>query len=152
MPNNSSIISRCTLRCAWVGALAILVTLPANSQTWVSTATKALVPTLNNGHEVGALPSSTPLHFVVGLKVQNGAEIQPTLRRMLTPSDPLYGTSLTVDQFVEHYTPTAAQLEAVENYLTSFGFKNLAVAENRLVIEADGTAAEAEAAFNTRLV
>jgi subtilase family serine protease len=70
---------------------------------------------------------------------------------MLTPGDPLYGTSLTVDQFVSQYAPTAAQVEAVENYLSSYGFKNLAVADNRLLIEADGTAGQAEAAFNTAL-
>ncbi|HEX3685332.1 MAG TPA: S53 family peptidase [Bryobacteraceae bacterium] len=121
----------------------------ASAQTWVSTATKALP--LANATELGALGSTTPLHIVVGLKMRNAALVQPTLKRMLTPGDPLYGTSLTVPQFVSQFGPTAAQVEAVENYLSSYGFKNLAVSDNSLLVEADGTAAEVETAFNTSL-
>jgi subtilase family serine protease len=106
---------------------------------------------LNGGQVVGPLSSSTPLHIVVGLKVQNAALIQATLRRMLTPGDPLYGTSLSVSQFVNEYAPTAAQVEAVENYLSSYGFKNLVLADNHLLIEADATAGQVETAFNTGL-
>jgi subtilase family serine protease len=131
--------------------LAACLATIAHAQTWVSTATKAVGPALNNAHELAPLSSSTSLHLAVGLKVQNAAQIQPTLKRMLTPGDPLYGTSLTVDQFVSQYAPTTAQVEAVENYLSSYGFKNLAVSDNRLVIEADATAAQVEAAFNTAL-
>lgn len=121
----------------------------AHAQIWVSTATKALP--LANATEVGSLAASTPLHVVVGLKVRNPQQIQPTLKRMLTPGDPLFGTSFTVSQFVDQYAPTTSQIQAVENYLSSFGFSNLAVADNRLLIEADCTAEQAEAAFNTAL-
>src|SRR5579875_1926890 len=121
----------------------------AHAQTWVSTATKALP--LTNATQLGALSSNNPLHIVVGLKMRNAALVQPTLKRMLTPGDPLYGTSLSVAQFVEQFGPTTAQLEAVENYLSSYGFKNVSASDNRLLVEADGTAAQAEAAFNTAL-
>jgi pseudomonalisin len=130
-------------------ALAASLASVASAQTWVSTATKALP--LANATELGALSSTTPLHIGVGLKMQNAALVQPTLKRMLTPGDPLYGTSLTVAQFVNQFGPTAAQVEAVENYLSSYGFKNLAVSDNSLLVEADGTAGQAEAAFNTSL-
>ena len=70
---------------------------------------------------------------------------------MLTPGDSLYGTSLSVQQFVQQFGPTAAQVQAVESYLTSNGFTNVTVADNQLLVEADGTAANAEAAFNTSL-
>lgn len=123
----------------------------AYAQTWVSTSTKAVGPALNKAHELGALASSTPMHLVVGLKVRNAASIQPMLRRMLTPGDPLYGTSLSVAQFADQYAPTAAQAQGVENYLSSFGFKNLAISDNRLLIEAEATASQSEAAFNTAL-
>ena len=70
---------------------------------------------------------------------------------MLTPGDSLYGTSLSVQQFVQQFGPTAAQVQAVQSYLTSNGFTNVTVADNQLLVEADGTAANAEAAFNTSL-
>jgi subtilase family serine protease len=143
-------VRRAKLYTACAGVLSLVLVQSAQAQTWVSTATKALVPALK-GQAIGALAPSTPLHIVVGLKVQNAAQIQPTLRRMLTPGDPLYGTSLTLSQFLDQYAPTTAQVQAVENYLSSYGFKNLAVSDNRLIVEADGTAGEAEAAFNTGL-
>jgi pseudomonalisin len=129
--------------------VAAFVATVASAQTWVSTATKALP--LANATELGPLSGSTPLHVVVGLKMQNASQVQSTLRRMLTPGDPLYGTSFTLDQFVAQFAPTTAQVEAVENYLSSYGFKNLSVADNRLLIEADATAAEVQIAFNTAL-
>lgn len=70
---------------------------------------------------------------------------------MLTPGNSLFGTSLTVDQFVTQFAPTAAQVETVENYLSSHGFNNLQVEPNNLIVQADGTAEQAEAAFNTKL-
>src|SRR4029077_4304929 len=147
---------RPTMRC--LGALFVLVLLivsicpDASGQAWTSTATKAYpVQSLSNAMLNGPLAPSTMLHVVVGLAGQNGNQIKPTLRRMLTPGDALYGTSLTVQQFVAQFGPTPAQVQAVQNYLSGRGFSNIAVSDNQLLIEADGTAAGATAAFNTPL-
>jgi pseudomonalisin len=91
------------------------------------------------------------MHIVVGLQAQNASQIQPTLLAMLTPSNSLYGTSLTLQQFVTQFGATSAQVEAVENYLTSMGFTNVTVDDNQLLVEADGTAGAVESAFNTSL-
>src|SRR4029077_15302900 len=99
----------------------------------------------------GPLDPSTPLHIVVGLQVQNANLIQPTLQRMLTLGDPLYGTSLTVQQFIAQFGPAPAQVQAVQNYLSGSGFANITVADNQLLVEADGTPAGGTAAFNTSL-
>jgi len=124
----------------------------ARGQSWTSTATKAYpVQYLSNATFVGSLDPSTPLHIVVGLQEQNADQIQPTLQRMITPGDPLYGTSFTLDQFVAQFGPTPAQVQAVQNYLSGSGFTNITVADNQLLIEADGTAATVTNAFNTVL-
>jgi subtilase family serine protease len=91
------------------------------------------------------------MHIVVGLQMQNAAQIQPTLKRMITQGDPLYGTSLTLSQFVAQFAPTTAQVQAVESYLSSYGFTNIAVDDNQLLIQADAPAADVQAAFNTAL-
>src|SRR5580698_1297445 len=70
---------------------------------------------------------------------------------MLTPGDSLYGTSLTVQQFIAQFGPTSAQVQAVQSYLSANGFVNITVADNQLLIDADGTAAGVAAAFNTLL-
>jgi pseudomonalisin len=132
-------------------SVSLLLLPAAHAQTWVSTATKAVGPALKNATQLGPLPAATPLHLVVGLKMQNADQVQPTLNRMITPGDPLYGTSLTVDQFVAQFGPAAADVQAVQNYLASYGFSNIQVETNQLIVQADATAQQAEAAFNTVL-
>jgi pseudomonalisin len=133
--------------------LTVCVCPNASGQGWTSTATKAYpVQNLSNATLLGPLDSSTPIHIAVGLQEQNANQVQPTLLRMLTPGDPLYGTSLTVQQFIAQFGPTAAQVQAVQNYLSSNGFANITVADNQLLVEADGTAAGVTAAFNTQMV
>lgn len=129
---------------------AASLTLPAAyAQTWVSTGTKAL--TLKDAAQLGPVAASTPLHIAVGLTLRNANQIQPTLKQMVTPGSSLYGTSLTLSQFVAQFAPTTATIQAVENYLSSYGFQNLTVSANQLVIEADGSAGEVQAAFNAAL-
>jgi pseudomonalisin len=135
-----------------IALLAVFTSTLASAQGWISTATKAYpVQNVSNLTLIGALAPSTSVHIVVGLREQSANQVQPTLKRMLTPGDSLYGTSLSVQQFVQQFGPTAAQVQAVESYLTSNGFTNVTVADNQLLVEADGTAANAEAAFNTSL-
>ncbi|MGA7625216.1 MAG: protease pro-enzyme activation domain-containing protein [Candidatus Acidiferrales bacterium] len=144
------------LRCVQtILAFALLLTCVApnaSAQTWASTATKAYpVQKLPNATLVGPLAASTSLHIVVGLQTQNASQIQPTLLAMLTPGNSLYGTSLTLQQFVTQFGATSAQVQSVENYLTSMGFTSITVADNQLLIDAYATAAQVESAFNTSL-
>ena len=121
--------------------------------TWVSTATRAYpVQNFQKPTLLGPLGSSTSIHIAVGLLEQNADQIQPTLKRMITPGDPVYGTFFTVQQFVAQFGPTPAQVQAVQNYLSSNGFSNVTVADNQLLIEADGAAANVQTAFNTALI
>ena len=132
--------------------LAVCSAPAANAQGWVSTATKAYpVQYLSNANLIGALAPSTPLHIAVGLQEQNAGQVQPTLQRMITPSDPLYGTPLSVQEFAAQFGASPAQVQAVQNYLSSNGFTNIVVDDNQLLVEADGTAAATSAAFNTTL-
>jgi pseudomonalisin len=141
-----------------VGALAasallvVCMSLNATAQNWAATATKAYpVQYLQNAAPIGSLAAATTMHIVVGLQEQNANQVQPTLRAMLTPGNPLYGSSLTVQQFVAQFGATTAQVQAVESYLSGAGFTNVTVADNQLLIEADGTAGGVAAAFNTVL-
>ncbi len=132
------------------GALtAILLTAAQAQSAWVSTGTKAL--TLNNGSVIGAADAATPMHVAVALKLRNAAALETLIQRMSDPTDSLYGTSLTAAQFAATYSPTAAQAQAVEQYLSSNGFTSIQVDANRLFVTADGTARNVETAFNTAI-
>lgn len=151
--SSRSVRSRTGVVVALTLSLLFIVPVAQAQSAWVSTATKAY-PTqyLHDAALIGPLASSAALHIVVGLQEQNANLVQPTLKRMITPGDPLYGTTLTVQQFVAQFGPSATQVQAVQNYLAANGFTNIAVADNQLLVEADGTPANVLAAFNTPLV
>src|SRR5271170_7320726 len=105
---------RCVQALLGLGFLIALAAPGAGAQSWQSTATKAFpVQYLQSAALVGPLAPSTQLHIVLGLQEQNASQVQPTLRAMLTPGNALYGTSLTVAQFVSEFGATSAQVQAV---------------------------------------
>ena len=133
-------------------ALGICVSADASAQEWASTATKAFpVQNIPGATLVGPLAATTTVHVVLGLQTQNASQIQPTLQAMITPGNPLNGTSLTLQQFVTQFGPTSVQVQAAENYLTSMGFTDITVADNQLLIDGYAPASNVEAAFNTSL-
>jgi subtilase family serine protease len=129
-----------------VVATAVLALLAATAGTagaataWRSTATQGL--TLN-GSKLGAVDGSTPLHITVALSLRNQAALQQAIAS---------GAELTPDQFAATYGASAADVQAVESYLTGSGFTNISAEPNGLFVSGDATAAQAERAFNTQLV
>src|SRR5207245_5697131 len=117
--------------------------------TWVSTATQGLGPFLANATPLGPLSGSTPLHIAVGLKLSNTAALNQYIRSINTPGDPLYGSSLTVDQVVATYGPNSTQVQTVVNYLSTNGFSNIQIEPNNLLVPAHGTTHQTHIAFNT---
>jgi subtilase family serine protease len=110
----------------------------AVSPTWASTATRA--ERLVHATDLGNAPAATPLRIAVGLAIQHRTDLDAVIAR---------GDVLSRPDFAAHYAPSAAQTRAVASYLSSQGFTNVAVAANRLLVTADGTAAQAAQAFHT---
>jgi len=102
---------------------------------------------LANAVQLGPLPASTTLHIAVALKLNNRDLLVQYVKAINDPSSPLYGSSLTVSQFVANYAPTSAQVQSVVNYLVAQGFSNIQVEPNNLFVTADGTVAEIGAAL-----
>jgi len=94
---------------------------------------------------LGALPFSHPMHVVVTLKLRNEQQLDQYIAK------PGF-KPLTSEQFNAQYAPTAAQAQAVADYLTRAGFSNVHIAPNHALVEADGRADTAQAAFNTSFV
>lgn len=116
---------------------------------WVATATQGL--SLVNVTAIGDLAGSTPLHIAVALKLADPAGLQQYIRNINDPTNAQYGASLTPDQFVGAFALSQAAVSNVMDYLTSQGFTNVQAEPNNLFVTADGTAAQASAAFNTHL-
>lgn len=136
---------------AVLGAAALLAPHAALAGgTWAATATQATpVPT-----NVLAVPLNLaqPMHIVVGLAPRNKAQLDSLVAAISTPGNAQFGQVITPAQFLADYAPTADQVSAVQNYLSSAGFSHIEVSANQLAISADGSAQAVEAAFNTGLV
>lgn len=131
------------------GVLIAILTPVLHAQAWVATGTHALP--LINATPLGSVSLSTPIHIAVALTLQNPAGLKALIQNESAPGNATYGTSLSPEQFEAAYSPTASQVQAVESYLASQGFQNIAVEDNSLFVTADGTAQTVQNAFNTVL-
>ena len=112
----------------------------ATAPAWAATATTG-EPTAGLT-SLGAVPASTPVQVTVALRLRNTAAMQQGIAA---------GQTLTPAEFAAAYGPTAASAQAVTAYLQQQGFTNVQTSANRVLVTADGTAARAESAFNTRI-
>jgi subtilase family serine protease len=142
-------------RATALGAFAVVVssllsaTTMAAATTWSSTNTHGL-PILSSVAQ-SAVPASTPVHVMLSLKLQNQSQLTSMLHNLHTPGNPQYNQFMTPGQFAAAFSPTPAQVQPVVDYLKASGFTNVQVTSNRTIVSADGTAALAQAAFNTQL-
>ncbi|HTA64903.1 MAG TPA: protease pro-enzyme activation domain-containing protein [Xanthomonadaceae bacterium] len=99
---------------------------------------------------IGALPMEQPIHVEVALKLRNrellDAFIANNARNQVSGNAV---QSMTSAQVLANHAPTQAQAQRVVDYLARSGFSNIAIAPNRLLVSADGTASSARAAFTT---
>lgn len=134
--------------------LAAALLLPAASAqtTWVNTATQGIsLAQLASAADLGPAPSDQAITVRVALNLQNKAALTKYVQQINDPNSSLYGQSLTPAQFAASYGATSAQVQQVVSYLQGAGFTNIAVEPNHLLVSADGTVAQANAAFHTNI-
>jgi pseudomonalisin len=144
-----------TSLCLAIGAIWTLASTVAMAagvdSTWKTTATHAHAPagsvSMSNFVAYGM-----PLHVQVALKIQNKAALDNFIAAAHNPASPLFRARLQSSDVAANFLPSQAQAQAVVDYLSHAGFTNISVSANRLLVSADGTANNAQAAFATRLV
>jgi len=99
----------------------------------------------------GTMSLSRPIHVTLSLKLRNKPGLEAFLEHAHQPSTPASRRVMSHAQLETDHLPTAAQAQAVANFLKQAGFKNIRIAANRMLVSADGTAAVASAAFHTSL-
>ena len=143
---------RFSLAAALLVATALATPVGAHATTWVATATQGVpVSALTGAADLGSLAASQPLTLRIGLQVQNKAALLSLVQAQSQPSSSSYEQFLTPKQFAATYGAPTASIDAVVAYLKKAGFTGITVEPNHLLISADGTAAQAAAAFNTTL-
>ncbi|GAC1583241.1 MAG: S53 family peptidase [Candidatus Elarobacter sp.] len=125
-------------RTSTAGTARIAPDIIAAPPGWAATATRGA--TVANGADKGLLAPSTPLTVRVALNLHNEDQLKSLIasRQKISPS-----------QFAARFGPTASEVQSVVSYLQGQGFRN--VVPGTQLVSADGTAAQAAAAFNTSL-
>ena len=120
-----------------------------SSTGWSSTATHAL--SLRNATKLGAAHAGTPLRLTVGLTPRNRAALNSLIRKQAVKGSGEYGKYLTPAAFRSRFAASSRSAHEVSSYLSRSGLTHVAVANNRLVVTADATVAQAEKAFHTSI-
>ena len=122
------------------------------AEAWAPTKTRAFnqatVQSISAAKAVHgqALAASEAVHIAVSLQLRNKKDLDGLTHSIMTGKSRDY---LSRAQFMSRHAPTADQVKAVVDHLKQAGFSNIQVAENNLMVTADGNAAGVKAAFNT---
>ena len=147
--------SRITTRPAVLAAAVVMAFGAASAVGAASLSPAQLSPAtaLRSGENIdGMVPFTQPVHIEVALKMRDRAGLDSYIAsaanaERVTGVRPM----LSTDEVMQRHAPTDDQVKAVVDFLTSAGFKNVVVADNRMLVSADGTADVAQAAFQTSL-
>ncbi len=127
-----------SLNVASVSAASTRSTLNGSQPSWA-----------NSKNLVGAADPNTVVGFRVYLGLVDPSGAEAYARAVTDPKSASYGKYLTPAQFRQKFSPSQASVGAVQSWLKSQGFTvNYTPANNRYVV-AEGTLAQASAAFAT---
>ncbi len=100
---------------------------------------------------VGGVAGSSTIDFAVQLRPRDLAGAKALARAVSSPGSSSYGRFLTPAQWEARFSPTTRQVAEVSAFLSSEGLHVARVSADRMAIEASGTAAQIERAFDTSL-
>lgn len=106
---------------------------------------------LRNSQLVSSTPANQTISVAVGLKLRNSAQLSNYLSQVTTPGSPLYRHYLNPASFAAMFGPLPQSESAVVNFLRAQGFRITTLYPNHLLIDAVGTVAQAEQAFQVRI-
>jgi len=119
----------------------------ASGGTQFSVLSKA---TLLSGGDVvqSAMALTKPVHVSVVMNLRNETGMKAAIAAAHTGTGP----HVMSNAQLASYLPTQAQAQAVADYLTRAGFTNVNITPNRMIVNATGSTAVVQSAFQTSLV
>jgi subtilase family serine protease len=106
---------------------------------------------LNSATSLGAVDASQQLQLSIGLPLRNDALLHTMLRDMYDPTSPHYHQFLTPQTFNQWFAPTQSTVNRVTTWLRQQGLQVGNVAPNHLLIDASGSVAQVESAFQVNI-
>ena len=134
-----------------VGALALVVGLatPAAAQSSRATIAGQVPPWATSANFKSATATSDWIGFRVYLGFNNPSAVQSRAEAVSNPKSAQYGQYLTPAQFRQQFSPSQASVNAVKTWLAGQGFSVDYTPSNNHYVQAEGTVAQAAAAFGT---
>jgi subtilase family serine protease len=134
-----------------VAAAGLAFVSGAAAATPSTTLSNTAAPAAVAAPTAGAVSGGTRMSFQVNLALTNPAGAAALARAVSDPSSASYRQYLTPAQWEARFSPSAASVSLVENYLRSEGFHVGNVSADRMTVHATGSAARVAAAFSTTL-
>ena len=97
------------------------------------------------------IPDSQPIHVNIALNV-NYTALDACTAAIYNPASPAYGQYLTPAEIATNFAPSASDVAQLTTYLTGNGLQVTSSYLTNASITADGTAAQANKAFNVQLL
>src|SRR6267143_4986644 len=101
----------------------------------------------NSANFKAAANASDSIGFRVYLGWNNPSAVEALAKAVSDPNSSSYGQYLTPQQFRPLFAPAQAQVTAVQSWLRSQGFSIVYTPQNNHYVSAEGTVAQAAAAF-----
>ena len=101
---------------------------------------------------VGFAEATMPLQMEVTLTLRNRAQLEELLGEQQDPSSPNYHKWLTSDEFKRRFGPTEDEMRVVSKWLMSSGFTVISSDIEARSIRFNGTVADVERGFNTKIL
>lgn len=108
-------------------------------------------PLLRISRDQGQDQATRPLRMSVGLALRNQSQLNTLLQNLYNPTSSDYHHFLSVDAFTRQFGPSAAEQQAVVDYLTRQGFTITATYPNHLLVDFSGSEALAERVFGVTI-
>jgi subtilase family serine protease len=104
-----------------------------------------------SGNLKGAAATTDPVNFRVYLALRNQAQAESLARAMYTRGSSSYHKFLTPAQFDSQFAPSATDVASVKSWLQSQGLTVDYTPSNNHYVAAEGTVAQVQTAFQTKL-
>jgi subtilase family serine protease len=130
-------------------ALLLIPTVSAGAES--STTIQGKAPAAVPANESSPTPAEELIEFDVGVELKDLAGAEALAREVTDPTSRDYRRYLSPRRWENRFSPTAEADREVVASLRAAGIKIAKVAPDRMTIEAEGTAAQIEAYFQTTL-
>lgn len=151
-PNRMKLFKQSAIRTgALAAAFALFALSSAKAPTQSQAVADSLLPVLSQSTVISPLGGSEKIDFAVSLQPRFPAELQAFCDSVSNPSSPNYHQYLTPEQVGEAFGASATDVNNVVAFLKAQGLKVTLVSPNHMAILVEGTVAQIQKAFSTKI-